>query len=92
MTEDEEHESKDAVLYDCIARVMGTPATPAPRTSGIPHNPVESQPLLQAHVLVAEDNMVNQKVAVRVRDKLGCCMDVAVNWREAVDCILQRRH
>jgi len=36
-------------------------------------------------VLVAEDNVVNQKVAVRMLEKLGIRADVAANGREAAD-------
>jgi CheY-like chemotaxis protein len=38
-------------------------------------------------VLVAEDNVVNQKVAVRILEKLSCRVDVAANGREALDLL-----
>ena len=39
----------------------------------------------QARVLVAEDNIVNQKVAVQMLKNLGCYADVAANGKEAVE-------
>ena len=42
-----------------------------------------SEPI-SAHVLVVEDNLVNQKMAVRMLEKMGCRVDVAANGSEAV--------
>jgi CheY-like chemotaxis protein len=36
-------------------------------------------------VLVAEDNVVNQKVAVRILENLNCRVDVAASGREALE-------
>jgi signal transduction histidine kinase/ActR/RegA family two-component response regulator len=44
-------------------------------------------PSISAHVLVAEDNPVNQQVAVRMLKKLGCTVDVAENGKEALERI-----
>ncbi len=43
-------------------------------------------------VLVAEDNLVNQKVALQMLKKLGLNADVAANGREAVHLLTQRRY
>ncbi len=41
----------------------------------------------RARVLVAEDNVVNQKVAVRILENLNCRVDVAADGREVLDLL-----
>jgi len=42
---------------------------------------------LDAKVLLAEDNIVNQKVATALLDNLGCEVVLAENWERAVECV-----
>ena len=47
-------------------------------------SPVEGAP---TRVLVVEDNAINQKVAQRMLQDLGCRVDLAANGREAIELI-----
>jgi signal transduction histidine kinase/CheY-like chemotaxis protein len=55
---------------------------------------VTTQPLMAIthplRVLLAEDNFINQKVAVALLSRLGYRCDVAGNGIEAVDCVLRQ--
>ena len=41
--------------------------------------------VLHARILLAEDNAINRKLAVRLLEKFGCEVDVAANGKEAID-------
>jgi signal transduction histidine kinase/DNA-binding response OmpR family regulator len=87
---------RQSQLYDCLATVMSTALVPLPGPQVTPHRLSEAPAQLQVRVLVAEDNVVNQKVAVRMLEKFGCRVDVVANGREALaalsriayDCVL----
>ena len=43
-------------------------------------------------VLVADDNRVNQIVAVRLLERIGCRVDTAADGREALDALAEKRY
>src|SRR5256712_13685174 len=64
---------------------MGMAARPEPARLITRESLREAEAQVRARVLVAEDNVVNQRVAVRMLEKLGCRVDVATNGLEAVE-------
>ncbi len=74
-------------LFDCIATVMGTPPHDAPMSPITRHSLEETRAQARAKVLVVEDNVVNQKVAIRLLEKCHCRADVAANGQEAIEAL-----
>jgi signal transduction histidine kinase/DNA-binding response OmpR family regulator len=73
-------------LAECWARRLQRsqviePRTPAARKR---HKIVQAAGAAPLRVLVAEDNVVNQRVAIKMLESLGVRADVAANGREAV--------
>jgi signal transduction histidine kinase/CheY-like chemotaxis protein len=75
-------------LYDSLVAVMGG------------HKVVQSHPQLKAatvkalsgRVLLAEDNPVNQAVAIGMLESLGLAVDVATNGQEAVEKVTSEHY
>jgi CheY-like chemotaxis protein len=72
---------KPAELQQAISRVLGQEAQARDRQRPEPRSRSTLQPL---HILLAEDNAVNQKLAVRLLQKWGHTVVVAGNGKDAL--------
>jgi two-component system, sensor histidine kinase and response regulator len=87
---------RQSQLFDCLVSVMGGPSGSAAELDSsratlstlIPPNSLrETKPMSRRLILLAEDNIVNQKVAVRQLQKLGYRTDTVANGREAIEAL-----
>lgn len=89
---------RQSQLIDCLDLVLAGSGSQGSRPDGSPagivttHVVSEVRASLRGHVLLVEDNPVNQKVAVKMLEKLGCRVDVAGNGKEAVAAIERIRY
>ncbi|HUQ93863.1 MAG TPA: response regulator [Bryobacteraceae bacterium] len=84
--------TRQSQLYDCLAEVMRPRLTRnIARSNAAVSSPLTSRsaatPVSKARLLIAEDNVVNQEVALGMLEGLGYSVDVVGNGREAVQAV-----
>jgi two-component system sensor histidine kinase/response regulator len=86
---------RQAQLFDCLTSVMSNaPASETANKPALPWSKQERRSTLQKGrsmsnrlILLAEDNIVNQKVAIRQLEKLGYRADAVANGCEALEAL-----
>jgi CheY-like chemotaxis protein/HPt (histidine-containing phosphotransfer) domain-containing protein len=78
--------AKQDALLDCLLSILD------PRTrqiTDVVETPATHLPDFNLRVLIVEDNVINQKVAVKMLERLGCRCEVAADGVEALETILK---
>jgi len=81
---------RQSQLFDCLTTVVSNPSNSSALAASnlvTKHSLREARPMSNKLILLAEDNIVNQKVAVRQLAKLGYRADAVANGREAVEAL-----
>jgi len=90
---------REQQLHDCLVTVMNRRAASSPMLGAGAAPPLvtrytlaESKAKVDLRILLAEDNLINQKVAVRLFQRLGHRIDVVSNGREATEALVRGRY
>jgi PAS domain S-box-containing protein len=77
---------RQSQLYDCLAMVLGgdVASVQAPDPVLVTRHTLHEARRRRVRILLAEDNLTNQQVALGILEKLGFGADIVTNGREAI--------
>jgi CheY-like chemotaxis protein len=80
---------RQSQLFDTLVNLLSDDADAAPRPAAERAKPRMDPGMAARHplrILLAEDNVVNQKLALRLLQQMGYRADLAANGIEAIEC------
>ncbi len=84
---------RQSQLFDTLVGLLSTDA--APRPAAAPAKPRMDAEMAERHplrILLAEDNVVNQKLAMRLLQQMGYRADLASNGIEAIESVARQAY
>ncbi len=79
--------ARQSDLFDCLAAVMAGVTTAQPATPIVTRHSIREMHRGALRILLAEDNVTNQQVALGILRKLGLRADAVANGAEAVEAL-----
>ncbi len=87
---------RQSALHDCLVTLLGRPTGAPAGGSTAPiitrHTLAEARAARRGRILVAEDNAINQLVAVGLLERLGYRAEVVSSGRQAVEAVARMRY
>jgi PAS domain S-box-containing protein len=81
---------KAAQLYEALSKILSGSSSVAAKAAPVSALDPRMAERLPLRLLLAEDNVVNQKVALRTLERLGYRADVAANGIEVLDAVARQ--
>ncbi len=78
---------KKSQLYSCVAKVIGRREKGVAKKEFVTRHTLREDQRTSVTVLLAEDNKINQRVASKMLQKLGCQVDCVADGQEAVAAV-----
>ena len=85
---------KQSHLYDCLVSVVSKEGDgfTAPAQPIITKHSIAEEKKHNVRILLAEDNLINQKVAIRIIESMGFHIEAANNGQEAVEMLEKKKY
>jgi PAS domain S-box-containing protein len=80
---------KQSNLYETLLNVLSGPERSKKWLKVPARRDIKLARTIPLKILIAEDNMVNQKVTMKLLDKMGYRADIAANGIEAIDAVMR---